>query len=111
VLVIIGLIVGGIMVGGEMIKVAEIRSLVNQEEKFKTAAAAFFLKYNCIPGDCPNASTYGFTSWNTNVINGDGNGIIGETTGSISGGWPIHAEQGSFWDQLRQAGFSAYQLS
>jgi prepilin-type N-terminal cleavage/methylation domain-containing protein len=62
VLVIIGLLVGGVLVGRDLIKAAEIRSQIKQIEEFKTAANAFRLKYGYLPGDIPpaQASQFGF---------------------------------------------------
>jgi prepilin-type N-terminal cleavage/methylation domain-containing protein len=58
VLVIIGLIVGGVLVGYDLIKAAELRSVVRQIESTNTAASAFRLKYNAIPGDMRNATDF-----------------------------------------------------
>ena len=60
VLVIIGLIVGGVLVGRDLIHAAELRSVVSQLEQFETAVGAFRLKFNCLPGDCVNADAFGF---------------------------------------------------
>ncbi len=59
VLVIIGLIVGGILVGRDLIKAAENRATLGEYEKFKTAAMTFRLKYNCIPSKCWKAVALG----------------------------------------------------
>jgi len=58
VLVIIGLIVGGVLVGNDLIRAAEVRAVMTEKEKFITSVFAFKNKYNCIPGDCPRATTY-----------------------------------------------------
>jgi prepilin-type N-terminal cleavage/methylation domain-containing protein len=73
VLVIIGLIVGGVLVGQDLIKAAEQRKTISEAERYKTAYQAFRLKYNAIPGDMTNAvSVLGATAGH----NGDGNGNI-----------------------------------
>ena len=69
VLVIIGLIIGGIMVGRELIYQSEVRASIADIDGLKIAINNFKLKYNCLPGDCPNA-----TSFFSGVSNGDGNG-------------------------------------
>ena len=51
VLVIIGLIVGGVLVGQDLIKAAEIRATVSQVEGYNSAVNTFRLKYNGLPGD------------------------------------------------------------
>src|SRR3954471_15989161 len=60
VLVIIGLVVGGVLVGQDLIKAAQIRSAVSKIEKYNTAVHTFRTKYNALPGDIPNAASYGF---------------------------------------------------
>lgn len=73
VLVIIGLIVGGVLVGQDLILAAEMRSQVERVKKFEIAFNTFRLKYNCIPADCSSSklSIFGMSSGG-----GDGNGII-----------------------------------
>lgn len=58
VLVIIGLIVGGITVGQELINSAELNAAVKEHEQLKVAVNSFKLKYNAIPGDMGNATDY-----------------------------------------------------
>jgi prepilin-type N-terminal cleavage/methylation domain-containing protein len=62
VLVIIGLIVGGVLVGRELIKAAEIRASISQIDKYNQATLAFQLKYNGLPGDLQNATSFGMTN-------------------------------------------------
>lgn len=80
VLVIIGLIVGGVLVGQEMIKAAEMRGFITQIEKISTAINTFRGKYNGLPGDLSSA-----TNFFTGATNGDANGVITDTPGSLSG--------------------------
>ena len=60
-LVIIGLVVGGVLVGQDLIRAAKVRSTVSDIEKFNTAAFTFRSKYNHYPGDIPasNAANLG----------------------------------------------------
>ena len=58
VIVIIGLIIGGITVGSDMIKSAELNSVATDVNKYKTAINTFKLKYNALPGDMKNAVSY-----------------------------------------------------
>ncbi len=58
VLVIIGLITGGVLVGRDLIRAAEIRKIHGQYQEFITAIGTFKVKYNCLPGDCPNATDF-----------------------------------------------------
>lgn len=79
VLVIIGLIVGGVLVGQDMIKAAESRAMASRMESFVAAHNTFLLKYNCMPGDCKNASTLGLGT------SGDGNRRLAMTNGQCYG--------------------------
>ena len=74
VLVIIGLIVGGVLVGQDLIQAAAVRATISQIEKFNTAAHAFQLKYSCLPGDCATAGNFGFVARGSAAGEGDGNG-------------------------------------
>ncbi|HEU5047241.1 MAG TPA: prepilin-type N-terminal cleavage/methylation domain-containing protein [Rickettsiales bacterium] len=95
VLVIIGLIVGGILAGQELIRSAELHSIVSQKAQYSIAMNAFRNKYGCLPGDCATATQLfgvlrGNTSDNytsscygnnggtngTDTCNGDGDGHI-----------------------------------
>ncbi len=106
VLVIIGLIVGGVLVGQDLIKAAEIRATVGQVEKYNSAVNTFRTKYNGIPGDLLEAQVTAFglcaggincTSGGTGL--GDGNGLIQDTAGStLPVGEPL-----LFWQQLSVA--------
>ena len=80
VLVIIGLIVGGILTGKDLIHAAENRAFVSQLQGYNAAVNTFKTKYNCLPGDCANATDY-FTG----ATNGNGNGMV---SGLVTeGGW------------------------
>ena len=58
VLVILGLIVGGILTGQTLIHQAEIRSQIKQFQDYTLAYNTFKLKYNCVAGDCSNATSF-----------------------------------------------------
>ena len=70
VLVIIGLIVGGVLVGQDLIAASKQRQVISKLGDLTTFVNAFKLKYNCLPGDCKNASTFGLGA------NGNGDKII-----------------------------------
>jgi prepilin-type N-terminal cleavage/methylation domain-containing protein len=107
VLVIVGLIIGGVVVGRDLIETSRYRATVKQIEQFNSAANAFKLKYNCLPGDCANATTLGFTASTTayNVcgpnVNGNGDGLI-----DANGGEGV-SENCYFFELLSQAGLIA----
>jgi prepilin-type N-terminal cleavage/methylation domain-containing protein len=81
VLVIIGLIIGGVLIGQELIRGAEVRSMISQIDKLNASVNAFRNKYNGLPGDFVAATSY-LTS--TALTNGDGNGQIFSTSGAVS---------------------------
>ncbi len=108
VLMIIGLLVGGVLVGQDLIKAAEIRSQISQIEKYQTAVNTFKLKYGYLPGDIPDptASAFGFVARGTDYGQGNGDGIL---MGWVSAGWNGAAYQGTgevsvFWRDLSEAG-------
>ena len=81
VIVIIGLIIGGVMAGRTLIRASELRGLISEINQFQAAYTTFKLKYQCVPGDCSNASTYfgtanacNGTTITTGACNGNGNG-------------------------------------
>ncbi len=113
VLVIIGLIVGGVLVGQDLIRAAEVRAQISQIEKYNTAVNTFRGKFNAIPGDmsASTASTFGFTA-GTNCDGSaagkrDGNGLIdgsaaasGTVLGTATIGSITGYEAGLFWQDL-----------
>lgn len=107
VLVIIGLIVGGVLVGQDLIKAAELRSTVSQIQKYETAVNTFRLKYNGIPGDLSTPDTF-FTITNVGTDGcGDGDGLVEGVSacGTVPAGeLMIAGENTVFWYQLSQAG-------
>jgi prepilin-type N-terminal cleavage/methylation domain-containing protein len=110
VLVIIGLVVGGILTGQELIHAAGIRATSGQLEKYNTATNTFRLKYGYLPGDIPHTQAQAFglyySTWldgNGIYINGNGDGIL---EAQISSLWPqaFSGEVAMFFLQLSQAG-------
>lgn len=87
VLVILGLLVGGIMTGQNLIAAAEKRALIKDVETYKSAFFQFKDKYGHIPGDWPDAPKFwpslgvGPYRIDGSPGHGDGNGIITTTGG------------------------------
>jgi prepilin-type N-terminal cleavage/methylation domain-containing protein len=73
VLVVVGLIVGGILVGRDLIQAAQIRGTIAQFEKYKTAVNTFKLKYNYLPGDLDTA---GATAFGLTPTSRPGGGVV-----------------------------------
>lgn len=108
VLVIIGLIVGGVLVGRNLIKSAETRAQITQIEKFQTATNTFRGKYGYLPGDIkdPEATRFGFLARGPYTGQGDGNWLIEGNTnvnGANSGQWVDAGETAMFWVDLTTA--------
>src|SRR5215467_15866852 len=95
VLVIIGLLLGGVLKGQELITGARVRNLISQQDGIKAAFFGFQDRYRALPGDYAAASTNiaGVT------ITGDGNGRI--EAGNSAG---TH-EEILVWNHLTSAGF------
>ncbi len=100
VLVIIGLIVGGVLVGQDLIKAAQVRALVSQTQQYDAAINTFRSKYDGLPGDFTRAVAFNLGA---NVANGNGNGLIdnGATPPGALAAFANEAQQ--FWHQLSAA--------
>lgn len=115
VLVIIGLLVGGVLVGQDLIKAAEVRATITQIEKFNTAVNTFLGKYGELPGDMSAASAarFNFPPYNPGCNNnrcgtqgrGDGNGILDAFTTSVisNPSGSLSGEVAMFWGDLSYA--------
>jgi prepilin-type N-terminal cleavage/methylation domain-containing protein len=112
VLVILGLLTGGILTGQNLIRAAELRSVITEFQAYQTAAQTFRDKYFALPGDMTNATAFwGIAAGTTGndatclaavqstvaTCNGDGNGVIGKY--SI-----IDNEEMLLWKHLANAG-------
>ena len=109
VLVIIGLLLGGILKGQEMITQARIKNVVNDFNGITAAYFAYQDRYRQIPGDDNQAATrWADPSPPGGSVNGNGNGVVAGTymfappTTATAG-----AESNNFWWHLRLAGFVA----
>lgn len=105
VLVIIGLIVGGIFVGLDMLAAAQLRATVSQVEKFNSAVNTFRVKYNGVPGDFLASYATAFGLFTETTLAGtaghqDGNGLI---EGGAAGGTNPVGETLTFWRHLSDA--------
>lgn len=92
VLVVVGLIVGGVVMGQELIMGARARSLINQQHELRAAFFNFQDRYQFPPGDYSDAiANVGATR------NGDGDGRV---EGTREGG----TENVLAWEHLSRAG-------
>jgi prepilin-type N-terminal cleavage/methylation domain-containing protein len=95
VLVIIGLLLGGILKGQELITNAKVKNAVNTFNGTSAAIYAYQDRYKYLPGDDPTATT----RW-TGSRNGNGDGVIGGNWNSGN----VNDESRRLWQDLRFAG-------
>ena len=105
VLVIIGLLLGGILKGQEMITQAKIKNIVNDFNGITAAVNSYQDRYRAIPGDDRNAASR-WTGAPAVVasVNGDGQ-IAGKYNNSLTATATGDLESNTFWWHLRLAGF------
>lgn len=109
VLVIIGLIIGGVLKGQELINNAQIKNVVSQSQGYRAASIAFQEKYGALAGDLPNASQLipGCTA--TPCLPGagnTGNGVVGDNANAdTSNNVSSASENVAFWQQLAATRF------
>jgi prepilin-type N-terminal cleavage/methylation domain-containing protein len=111
VLVIIGLIVGGVLVGQNLIASAAIRAQITQIERFNQAVNTFFGKFRALPGDMDSvtAAQFGLPA-HAGILAGNGlasnDGIIesySSNQGTQSGTNQFCFETAQFWSDLSSA--------
>jgi prepilin-type N-terminal cleavage/methylation domain-containing protein len=97
VLVIIGLLLGGVLKGQELITGARVRNFIQQQDGVKAAYFGFLDRYRALPGDYLNATATisGISTAACNSGNGDGDGTIEATNN----------ENILVWEHLARAGF------
>lgn len=121
VLVIIGLIIGGVLVGQDLIKAAEIRAQITQIEQYNAAVNTFRTRFNSLPGDARNITSFFNATTYPDIRNGNGNrqlewasagvtaGLVaangtGVVYSSVDTGTPDHVgEVLQFWHHLSAA--------
>jgi prepilin-type N-terminal cleavage/methylation domain-containing protein len=104
VLVIIGLLLGGILKGQEMITQARIKNIINDFNGITAAYASYQDRYRAVPGDDPRAG--GLSGRWTGSVSGDGNGVILGNYNAAASDPPLGTEESNtFWWHLRLAGF------
>lgn len=96
VLVIIGLLLGGVLKGQELITQAKIKNVANDLNGVIVGIYAYQDRYRRLPGDDPGAAT----RWSTATA-GDGNNVIAGDYNSATN----TDESRLFWHHLRLAGF------
>lgn len=87
-MVIIGLLVGGILKGLELVENARVHATIAEVKKIDAAINTFYDKYDAWPGDIPNATTrIPGCDGTTFCQNGDGNTVVAGVIGSEVNYW------------------------
>ncbi len=82
VLVIIGLIVGGILKGQELIESSRQKNMISQVDRFKAATTTFVDRFKGLPGDFSRVTLL----QNSGLLDGgDDSGVIGTTQTNVAG--------------------------
>jgi prepilin-type N-terminal cleavage/methylation domain-containing protein len=109
VLVIIGLLLGGVLKGQELINSAKVKNLATDFKNVPIYIYGYQDKYKALPGDDAQAVTHLPVITGVTVTNGNGSGII---NGFWNDGVPGSTNSGNntsesfnFWQHIRLAGF------
>jgi prepilin-type N-terminal cleavage/methylation domain-containing protein len=108
VLVILGLLVGGVITGQNLIRAAELRSVTVEFAQYQSAVLQFKDRYRALPGDMNNATlfwgaaatcppTHSAPLTTQATCNGNGNGQINADAVTTN-------ERFTFWQHLANAG-------
>jgi prepilin-type N-terminal cleavage/methylation domain-containing protein len=103
VLVIIGLLLGGILKGQEMITQAKIKNVMADYSGVSAAYHGYQDRYRAIPGDDPQAAARWAVA--PAAVAGNGNGVVAGTYNNGGAVCTTAVEACSWWDHLRKAGF------
>lgn len=106
VLTIIGLLIGGVLKGQELIKNARITATIAQIESYRAALNTFRDRFDNTPGDMPRArARLPNCSLATFCYDGNGNGIIGTRALAWDNTnlYQVHTENTQFWRHMALA--------
>lgn len=103
VLVIVGLLIGGVLKGQELINSAKVKNLANDFRNMPTLIYSYQDKFRALPGDDAQASTH---------LTG---GVVGSSSGATAGNGKLEGAWNSttatdesylFWQHVRLAGLA-----
>ena len=105
VLVIVGLLIGGVLKGQEMITNAKLKRVESDNAGIAAAMFSYQDRYLQLPGD-DDAADARFSLYTDGVNDPAPADINGDSDGSISGNWvgAANTESANFWKHLRAAG-------
>lgn len=92
-LMVIGLLIGGVLKGQELIENAKLTSLMRQVKAYDTAIMTFRSTYNALPGDMRNPTRIPTCDYDPCNRVGDGDGYLAGTY-----------ERGNFFPHMARAG-------
>ena len=95
VLVIIGLLLGGVLKGQELINSAKVKNMANDFKNIQIQIYSYQDKFRALPGD-DKAATVNVAA----TADGNGNGVIEGAWNATSG------EAFNFWQHIRKAGLA-----
>ena len=107
VLVIIGIILGAVLKGQELINNAKIKRLYNQYREISAAVYTYYDRYQFYPGDDRTVTTRGGIWTAAGLTDGNGNGLITVAAAAAAANFACTAtgtEQCDLWRELRLAG-------
>jgi prepilin-type N-terminal cleavage/methylation domain-containing protein len=105
VLVIIGLLIGGVLKGQELIESSRLNNVATQYNSYLSAVNTFQDKYQALPGDLaqalatariPNCTAGNFCS----DVASNGDGIIGANNAAAAAALAANTENRAFWQHL-----------
>jgi len=99
VIVIIGLLMGSVLKGQELITSARVRNLITQQDAIKAAYLGFFDRYRALPGDYSQATTY------IAGVSGCGGNGNGDSRIQDADALPASDEYILVWEHLSKSGF------
>ena len=99
VLVIIGLLLGGILKGQELINSARVRNLADTTSGIQAAYYGFIDRFRRVPGDWDGPSASQAIGQTMNAPGGNNNGRLDHASGTE------YDEPIALWEQLSKAGF------
>lgn len=103
VLVIIGLLLGGVLKGQELINSAKVKNLATDFRNIPVFIYGYQDKFKALPGDDPSVVAHVNGTLATTPANTQGNGIIGGNWNSTT----QTDESYLFWQHVRLAGLTA----
>jgi prepilin-type N-terminal cleavage/methylation domain-containing protein len=108
VLVIVGLLIGGVLKGQEMITNAKLKRIESDNAGIAAAMFSYQDRYTQLPGDDPAAvGRFDIFAAASGTLDGDGDGLIqGNWVGNDTLASPAH-ESAIFWKHLRASGLIA----